>query len=291
MPRPLVLAATMLGLALALAPAAFGRDYEIKFERPFRVGQEFGFTATGQVTYAITAVSDKTPKKKTQEFAYEVEASAKVLAVDKIGRPTRLSLTLTKCTRTEGKETTDLIEKSTSVIASAKGPDERVFEVKGKSAPAALKDVLKAAVPLSGGGPSDDEVLGTKERKKPGDRWNLNAEAAAKSAIQGTATLDQTVRAGGVDCLLFHCVVTMKRVPFSLPEGCEYESGSTRIDYRIKLPVDTALGRVEETSLATGHCVGTAKPDAQGPEVRLDVVMNAKRTIRYTYPPPAAKKK
>ena len=61
-------------------------------------------------------------------------------------------------------------------------------------------------------GPTDDEIFGSKERKKVGDRWEGNSELMAKELthfgilvkkedLKSTATLEKVVTVGKTECL------------------------------------------------------------------------------------------
>src|SRR5688572_8530382 len=140
-----------------------------------------------------------------------MESEATVLAVDAQGRPTKESHTIVKLLEGAGKK--PMLPAGTKVIASRPGR-ETVFEIAGKPATDAVAKALDLAVEITSGGPTDDEIFGTTERKKVGDRWPLNEALALKDAneklvasglnvtsVKGTTTLQKVTKEGGVEVL------------------------------------------------------------------------------------------
>src|ERR1700677_1456957 len=70
-------------LALLLAPAAFAQDYEIKLNRPGKVGTEFNLEATGKQSKDMTATSQcRVIKNHKSDVAFQCSGFLKVLEVD-----------------------------------------------------------------------------------------------------------------------------------------------------------------------------------------------------------------
>jgi len=306
MSRLMTMAVMLCGSVLALSTAASGQDYEIRFVRPMTVGQEFSFTATGEITQkAVKSLGEK-QAQSGGAFSYELEAGAKVEAIDDNGQPTQLTLTVTKCTRTDNGQQPKpkpLVTQSTTVKATMAN-NQRTFEIDGQPAPQELGAVLQDAVLLGGGGGgiTDDAVFGPQGRKKVGDQWNINADeiikdltqrgisTLTKDNVEGTVTVEKATQVDGVDCLDLHCVVKMKGLPCPW-QGLTCEESTVEADQHFTLPVDTKLGCLTVTQVTTSHIVaGAQSPDPQSPPLRIEASMSGKKTVKYTYTKAEAKK-
>jgi hypothetical protein len=302
MSRPLALAALIaLGVA-TLAQAVAAQDYEIKMDRPHKVGDEYAFTSKGQSDDSSTiTLGEKKVSDETKGFSYEIEARAKVLEVNEVGSPRKLSLTITKCTRTEGGKTVRIVEKSKTVVVFRKDK-QTVFEQDGQPLAGPLAEVLEDVGPIGTGSATNDEIFGTKERKRVGDHWPMNVEAAAKDLetktlriakedVSGTTTLERVVKVGGVDCLVLKGVISVTRFDAKMPPGFKIDSGTVQAENTVTTPVAPTLHDVEEVSQMTARFVAIGNPDPAGPGAKMVAVMNRKKTTRYTYPKPTAKEK
>ena len=96
---PAIVAAAVLAGASLAADA----DYAIKLDRPEKVGAEFHMAAAGSQTTVINATVDGRPgpQKKT-DLAVDLAAGVKVLEVDKNGSPSKITLTVEKCSARKG---------------------------------------------------------------------------------------------------------------------------------------------------------------------------------------------
>jgi hypothetical protein len=283
-------------VGLLLCPAALAQDYEIRLNRPMTVGQEYQVSATGRESQKATVtVNGQAVKNENQESAIEVELAAKVLEVDKNGDPSKASLKIGKCLEVTGEKQTPLVPAGTVVLASLKNK-EPVFEIDGQKASPEAQRALSQVYSLGKGGANDNQVFGTAERKKVGDRWAMNSELAAKDAaangidvkpedIKGAVTLEKIVKAGGTDCLQLAAEINIARFAPLVPPGLVVEKGTVQGKMSGAFPINTSLGVMEKSETMTISAVMKgAKTQPDTPDLVVETVAERQTTIRYTYP-------
>ena len=57
-----------------------------------------------------------------------------------------------------------------------------LFEIEGAPASGKVSKALDLVVNITSGGPTDDDIFGTTERKKAGDSWPINKAVAITDA-------------------------------------------------------------------------------------------------------------
>jgi hypothetical protein len=318
------------GPALAATAAA---DYEIRLDRPIKVGAEYRVAVTGRyVAKSVTRLTETGPEVRvppspearaggarlaasvaaprahtaadddvlkevaeTREFTVDFEAAVKVLGVTKKGSPNKVALTIGKCLVKEaGRERTPLA-RGTVVIGFVKDKED-VFEIEGKAVSEAADEALGLVISLGRDDlSSDDEVLGTKDRKKVGDKWDANAERIAKDFsikaapitkddVKGWMKIAKVEKVGPVECLHLEGEIAMSKVPGPIPEGARLVKGSYVTRFVAKVPVDPAIHALEETDELTSVSVVRGRPAPDGPEVTVTLTLTRSLSIRWTFP-------
>ena len=184
-------AAAVLALALAPCSALFAQDYEIRLERPDPVGSRLHLSMVGkESTSQVVKQGDKVIEEKNTKYTVEAELVVTVLALSTKGKNTRIKLEVEKLTRIEGDARRELLPKGSVVTASWDGK-EQAFEMAGGALDPDTEESLKLLdlVTEDPNGPTEDEIFGTKERKKVGDRWEGNSELMAKQLAGLGATV------------------------------------------------------------------------------------------------------
>lgn len=294
-----VFAAAILVLATIPYPAiGDDRRYEIKLDRPCKVGDEFVVTATFRRSSTQTVTLGKDSRDSADEFAYELQAAVKVLEVDDAGRTYALSLDVTQCTRSEGPTTTRLVEKPTVVLGSLTGK-EGTFTVDGRPVDKALGAVLEQLVPWGQCQRSKDRIFGTTDRKRVGDQWPINTDldaddladspflANAKEDVKASSVLEKITAVDGVECMVVTTDVKTSNLDLLKGTGLTVDASTVKIHGSSILPVDTALGAVERSSTMSAHVTGSGPIGPNGQTVRTDTTVNDTSTWKFTYPKPA----
>jgi hypothetical protein len=280
----------VLGLASwALAAAA---DYVIQLNRPMKAGAEFHISAVGKETTKESRTTDgKAMPDDVSERSIALDGTMKVLEVYKNGQPSKVIVTVEKCLIRLGADEKPLA-KGTVITGTAKDGKD-VFEVGGKTVN--LNEILGLVIDLGKGGASNDEVFGTKDRKKVGDSWAMNSVLAASEAkkagfnatqdnIKGTASLEKVVKVGETECLQLKHEMSVTGFSVPLPPTMKLEKGTVSMKMGGLYPVDTSKGPLEESTKMTMILAIKGKPKADGPEVATEMTTTKTCKTTYTYP-------
>ena len=217
-----------VGLLLTLAASASAADYPIKFQRPFKAGQAFAFSATD--TYRAGEKLDlpngsSTNSSNVRRIA--LDADVRIDKVDAQGAALIQSFTLQRLTlqSTNGGASDPVILQETNPAAPAPavknllppGTDVTVTYTDSQPAFALKKGGLlsdDALIALQQGTKRmslSDTVYGTKDRKKVGESWPVDKSALPAdrtkpgyidpALITGTVTLKTLRTIAGLECL------------------------------------------------------------------------------------------
>ena len=109
-----------------------------------------------------------------------------------------------------------------------------------------------------------DDVFGTKDKKKVGDSWKINAKDLAESAgndkvkidpknVTGEISLACVVKAGGHECLELKGNFTVRglKPPADFPRNLRVIKSEMTGRVHSKIPVDTSLPEVENNMVMT----------------------------------------
>lgn len=283
-----------------------GETYEIRLDRPSKVGEKYGVSslvATKTVS-KVTTEGEAEPRTVRDSVGIALEGEIEVLAVTPRGAELKVACTVAKCTVTDGDAQHDVIPAGKVILAEWKG-DKTVYAVKldgDKTLPVpdrlagVLDDVLRIANPDDQG---NDAVFGTKEKQKVGASWPVNAEAAVKELdregmkvavedVSGSTKLAEKTKAGGVDCLKLETKFKAKNASGSgkgPAEGMTLEKGELSVSVTTLLPVDPALPPVTDSGVMKVKSVMKGK-DPEGKSMTVEVEMD--RSAETTFS--AAKK-
>ena len=275
---------TLPALVLALWPCAslLAQDYEIHLHRPQIAGQKYHLSASGRSTQTrVDKSGDKILRNDSAKFSVECECTVTVLAVDAKGKPSKLSLEIERLSRTDDSEAKELMSKGSVVTVGMKDGME-VSEMDGHRLSLPTQEALTVVLPLDPNGPTDDELYGTSDRKKPGDHWDANIEAIAKDLLRraamvkqddliGTVSFEKLVKVGQTDCLQINGLVDCSKYVPEVPRGVKVEKGFLRIGFTEKLPVAASMPAVESSQTANVGYTLRGRPDPAGDEITIDV--------------------
>lgn len=286
-------------LLLASLAAAADTTYSIQLHRPATVGQKWQVILESQLSSrAVMKVgADSTPLPGV-DLTLNVTGLVEVLEVDKSGREQKLRFTNdVGFIVVNGQKSEEFAKGMVIIVTAGKGGSTFAAE-KGE-----LSDLAKAVLPMAfllkaGDSPTDDVMLGTKERVKPGDLWKVNPEAIAKDVeaagskaaaadISGQVKLERVEKVDDVECLRLSCRIDVARfLPpdqqgGSLPPGFKLESGRIEAQVRGLLPVDSTKSRIFDAEQSTITTI------ARGRQGNADATLETtlKRTREATYRP------
>ncbi|HEX5221606.1 MAG TPA: hypothetical protein VFZ59_18725 [Verrucomicrobiae bacterium] len=281
-----------LGSLIAfIAVSATGQDYAIKMQQPLKVGQRYKFTAVASEASDNSMTSgSRVLKEEKEELSVEMESEVTVLAVDAKGRATKQSHRIIKLL--QGAEKKPVLAAGTKVIAS-RSDQKKEFEIGGAPAPVAVAKVLNLAVEITPGGPTDDEIFGTKERKKVGDQWPLNealalqgakeilaASGATVRSVKGTTTLQKVTNEGGVE--IIHLVGNVTTTLSPAPKGqFTFTDSTMNASFSGAFPSDFSKSARKEGETMSLEFKASGKPNPTGPMVQISAKSKQSATRQY----------
>ena len=283
-----------LCLALVAALPVFAQDYEIRLHHPRRVGSKNKVSAIGRDLQEMSMWSEgRALREEKKELTVEMDAVSTVLAVGPKGKPTSLSLQIQKLTKMDAGIQKELLPRDTVVTASRVGK-KTSFEVNGQAVDPDVTQALELVVSVSNPDldDTDDDLFGTRERKRVGDSWDANQAAVAKllmsdprmtvKDIIGKATLKELIKDASGQRLLVAFEVTGKTVPATPAPGASSQGGTIVMKGTAEFPLDPSLPRVKETAEMNLSARMTGKQNPNGPEVERRMTLKRSTTVKIT---------
>jgi hypothetical protein len=190
-----------------------------------------------------------------------------------------------------------LVPKGSVITASWDGR-EQAFEMAGGALEPDTEESLKLLDLLTDDpdGPTDDEVFGTKERKKVGDRWEGNSELMAKDLarlgltakkedLKSSVTLEKVVTLGKTECLQLSGLITCDKFAPPLPPEFSVDKSMLKMNFAGKIPTAASLVLpAEDSADMTITLTARGKPDPNAEEVVLQITNEWSLTGRVTEP-------
>jgi len=260
------------------------RAYEVKLARPVKVGMKYHITTDGALVRETTITRGAvTAKQPDDGFGVHLEGTVEVLALDQIGEEAKVSVVVDKCTRITSEGESELVAKGKTLIAEGKGKDTKFSLKDGGALNKEATDALELTISLDTNDTlTDDDLLGTKEKKKVGESWPVTAANVAKDServgvivkpedVEGSFRVDGVEKKEGVECLKMSGNLKVKNLVTKadeneddrLPEGFVVTGGSMEAKYAGLFPVDTSIGSLAESASTTfvTHIKGKGGPD------------------------------
>jgi hypothetical protein len=194
-----------------------------------------------------------------------------VLALDDVGEEAKVSITIDKATRITSEGETELVPKGKVLVAEGQGKDTKLSLQDGGELTKEATDALELVLSLDTNDKlTDDDLLGTKEKKKVGQSWPVTPDNIAKDServgvvvkpgdVEGSFRIDGVEKKDGVECLKLSGNLKVKNLVTKaddneddgLPEGFVVEGGSMEAKYTGLFPVDTSIGSLAESASMT----------------------------------------
>ncbi|HJQ24543.1 MAG TPA: hypothetical protein VKA60_11555 [Blastocatellia bacterium] len=276
MRRQLIVQATAVMAIFLVAVVALAQDYEIHLSRLSKVGAKHHLNATGSHAEYIEVTSGKRALRTTDEkFTYQLSADVTVLETDGKGHPTSESLVVVNSKlMKDGAERTFLPPGLVLVAAVEDG--KTVFKMDGKPLDKETSKVLSSAISLYTGGLDDEEIFGTRSRKRVGESWPINPDAAVamlkelgaqgkKEDVTGTMTLEKVE--GGH--LFLHGSTTIKPLEMPLPSEFKPEGGELQGEFSGRFPMKDSDGSLRQTLKARITLAARRAATGSTPEIRM----------------------
>jgi hypothetical protein len=255
------------------------QDYEIRLHRALNAGAKYRIVASGQAFERIGLFTGgKQFDQKEEDISFDVDATATALEVDPLGRPTQYTLEIEKFVASPDGGNRVTLERGTLITGRLEG---QRFVLTADDTPldalAAKTIGFLILAPTSTG--TDDDVFGTRERKKVGDTWPINAEAAARylgemlktrinsSNIKGETTLARAGRGAAGEVVMIGGTFSIDGFSMTLPGGEKILNGRMNASYQGQLPTDPRLLPLNTTMKIMTDIVGIRPAADNVPEI------------------------
>jgi hypothetical protein len=244
-----------------------GPAYSVVFHRPQKVGEKHRLRVVGSVEYELTLTATKpetSPFGKSfttkESFALTLVAVQEVLEVNAAGSPLRLRMVVEQFDRERRGEHEELLPRGSAFTARFED-GQTLFEGEGIRLLQKVEESLAALLDFTLG-EDIDRAYGSREPRRPGDSWPINADATAElfrrarerfqkgglrmswKDLAGKITLVEATSSNGAQALRVHGDVEAKISAPSEPVGpndTELQNGHFHMSFEALLPVDRNL--------------------------------------------------
>lgn len=244
------LAVAVAIVLISLSAKAEEQAYNIRLSHPSKVGETYRVVANSRHTERVAIfVGDVPVNGKVDDFSVELIAMATASQVSGGGKVTKSTVRIEKLMLSTGGETKALLSPGTVVIVSADGQWKR-FTINDAAVDMATEKALRTVLAeVVSTGPNDDEVFGTKEKKKIGETWQVNRELLAKSFYEkakmtvnpsdvvGGVTLEGVVKGRPRDYLVISGSINIDKFEVPLPAEFKQEAGQIRLNLSGRFPI------------------------------------------------------
>ena len=282
------LAVFVSALAVLACGRAHGQNYEIRLNRPSAVGNVYEFSAAASsLEQATVAVPGRAPRGTSSSITAKLRGTVTVLDVDALKRESRIRLMVTECLASlDGAAEKELLAKGAEVIAR-----RRETLVDGKEAPPEIAKVLELFISFPGTQVTDDDVFGTKERRKVGDSWSMDTAVAAQDLaargiivapkdLRGSTKVETLIVVEGTPCLRLTAGMEASGiVPPAMPFArVTLEKSAMTAGFSGDFPVDARLDWLAMAVKVDTEIIARGEAADGGPEVTL--TMKNARSVR-----------
>jgi hypothetical protein len=270
-----------------------GDSYEIRLQRPSRVGQRGRVVVTGEKHQTMTMrLNGQTARQDQQDLRVRFEAVETVREVDSSGNATRSEYTVETFSAGTGAELVPVVADGVTItVVRANARNQAQVLVNGQPAEENVRNALEAVVSVTVNPLNDDEVFGTTRRQRPGASWPLQSAVAARSFNQSTGMtgrftgqtrLVQRTQVQNRECLEITAEMngTISQLP-NMPPGAVVRNAQVNATMRGMFPTDVSVPRLVSNTAMTMNVRVGFQQEGQPAELEL-----AGREVREgTYSP------
>jgi len=258
------------------------KDYKIKFNYQVKKGAIYKLKASGRLSESMTiSGSTKALEEKNTTVSGKLEGTITVTEVDDMNREKIISLRVSKCTmsKNDDRNETVALAKGTRVIVRLQDPD-KMFLINNKKVSSNIKKLLELFFSPIDNNVTDDDIYGTKERKKIGDSWNVNRAMAAKvlskdgvviqeDSIKGSTKLENITTVNGKPCLYITGKFEANKINLPLPSDYLIDKTVLSGLFATELPVDTTTGSLSDNTYVSILVEGRGRPNASDANIAM----------------------
>jgi len=265
-------------------------------ERPEKAGAKYELTAHGSTSERMVLnVQQQVVKEDGLTISGELAGIITILETDELMREKKIKLTITRCVMSKNSKAyeNDVLKKGTEIIARLDNHKE-TFLVNDKPVPEEVDKFLGLFISANRSRLSDDDVFGTKERKKVGDSWPVNSTLAARDLtgdgmpvatenVKGSTKLEKLVDVDGIKCLHLTGNLQINHMNPPMPPGFILETSNLTGLFSGDYPVDASMAPLSKSMTMTAVFSGKGKPGPDSPEFTLTVekIQSSEEKCKY----------
>ncbi|MCD6049321.1 MAG: hypothetical protein K0Q55_724, partial [Verrucomicrobia bacterium] len=187
----------------------------------------------------------------------------------------------------------EILPAGTSITAGLKD-GKSTYQIKGEEAAQEVAVGLKTFVSVNDPNkPNDDDISGTKDKKKVGDTWPLNTEMAVKNFalnnlqlkkedVSGVSKLEGVVTEGDQKLLKISSKIDIKNVAPPLPPGMEVKKSTIQAEFSGLFPLNPAGPRVQSAESMKMDLKAQGKmPDGRMMEISVNSEQKSTKRMKF----------
>ena len=277
---------------LATASRVFAQDYEVRLTRDAEAGEMYELTVSASVSKQMTMSSQgQVLRKNASSITANLEGTVTVLEIDEMKREKKLGLLVSRCLlSSNGSTKREALAKGTLVVAQIRGGQEE-FLIDGNAVSEDIAEMLGILISLPIAQATDDDIFGTKERRKVGDSWAVNSVKAAVDLsskgikvdpedIKGSTKFDKLIVADGTNCLQISARMEMINIRPPLPRGMNVTKSNASANFSGEFPVDVSIRPLSEAMTVSMVFIAKGRPAPDAPEVTLTMSMEESKLAK-----------
>ena len=252
--------ALALGCGLLLSASAAAQEFTIRLTRPSVSGQRYRLTAEASRSRRVVTKKDGEVLRDQQtKKSVELVAEVTVMRLNAKGRVSQKLMVIERFVQTEDESRRELLAKGDVLILSSLD-GKPTFRLKGSVLTPSATKALELIFGSNSRAADDDELFGSRQRRKVGDSWPINAEAVARSLkseglevateqVSGQMQLARRLKYADIDSLHISGRMKLAEVTFAdavLP-GYELFSSSAEGTFSGIFPINLAQGKLYDT--------------------------------------------
>jgi hypothetical protein len=273
--------------ACACGARAADTTYEVKLNRPVKVGEKFAVSQRAALERAMRVTpAGGVAQLHSEKLEAALDAAMEVQAVEDDGSAKSMHLTVKKLTLArDGEEAVEAL-KPGSEIDVAIGEKEVAFAMKDGQLSQVARTALETVYHPHTTKKTDDDLFGTTQRQPVGASWAMNTKLIAEqmpgmkmdpAKTSGSAKLVGVKETSGVQMLEVNAAFDSKDAALKGLPGAVKES-TIRGEFETEVPVDTSdPSRTSQIKMVV-HAVSEipARGNTPAATIQLDGTVTAK---------------
>lgn len=277
----------------AIVPMAAQPSYEIVLVRPVTVGATYGIVASG--TNEEKLVVSRGPEiidEQTTATRVELAATASVLEIDELSQPLKIRFAIERCAVTRDGGTSELLAAGTELVVELVNGSKQ-FTIGGEPVADDVAAALALIHSLTSSDELNDEIFGTRETKRVGGSWPINAASAAEwlgkmgfmisaENVRGKSTLAGVERDGGGDALRIETRFTIDDLGLPPLPGFLIDESAMTIRMTGTFPTDATRRKLSERFEGQTRLKAVEARAGDGPRIVMEATGTRTSSASFT---------